>query len=144
MVYIPKYFNINELTPPEMGAIIQRKGAAWAFATLFDPRLLMTMDYLRSQFGPMMANDWANGGSNRYRGFRPEGCDVGAAYSQHRFGRGVDLIPRDLSARSIRQEIISHQNSPRYQYIGGLELDISWLHIDTRTRQTDEILMFKP
>ena len=127
-----------------MGDINQKRGAAWAFATFFDPRLLKTMDMLREEFGVLGANDWSNGGENRYRGFRPSGCDIGATYSQHRFGRGVDLIPLQVSAYTIRHEIIQHQNSPRYQYIGGLEIGISWLHIDTRARQAGEILMFKP
>ncbi|RLC68309.1 MAG: hypothetical protein DRH97_03565 [Chloroflexi bacterium] len=142
MLYIPKYFDIKELTPPEMGSIIKKHGAAWAWATLFDPRLLKTMDYLREQFGVLYANNWKQG--TCYRGFRPDGCDIGATYSQHRFGRAVDLIPKELSASEIRQEILRCQNGPRYQYIGGLEMGIHWLHIDTRARLTDKILTFNP
>jgi len=143
MIYIPKYFGIKELTPPEMGSIIQRNGVEWAFATLFDPHLLITLDYLRGQFGVMICNDWVLGGRNTYRGFRPDGCGVGAVYSQHRFGRAADLITTTSSPDEIRGEILNNPDSARYKYIGGLELGTSWLHIDTRQRR-DGIVTFRP
>jgi len=143
-MYIPNHFSIYELTPPEMGSLIQKKGPYWAWSNLFDERLLITMDYLRTQWGRMVVNDWHNGGRIRYRGFRPNGCDVGADYSQHRFGRAVDMIPIDMSVSAIRDDILYHQDSPRYHHIGGLELDVDWLHIDVRQRINDKILAFKP
>ena len=143
-MYIPKYFNINELTPPEVGSVIQMTGDEWAFSTLFDERLLITADFIRDKFGPMVANDWASGGSFRYRGFRPVGCDVGAAYSQHRFGRGLDLSPLNISVYKIREDILNYPDSPQYQFIGGLEMNIPWLHIDVRARKDGNILLFNP
>ena len=144
MIYIPKHFNISELTPPEMGSIIKRKGDEWAFSTLFDERLLITADFIRDMFGVMIVNDWADGGSFRYRGFRPGDCDVGAEYSQHRFGRGLDLIPLEKSVYKIREEILNYPDSPRFKLIGGLEMNIPWLHIDVRARKDGNILLFNP
>jgi hypothetical protein len=41
--------------------------------------------------------------------------------------------------------ILDKPVSPRFQYIGGLELDVSWLHIDVRGRRyRDKIITFTP
>jgi hypothetical protein len=143
-MYIPRYFTIEEMIPPEMGAVIQSRGAKWGWATLFDERLLRTMDHLRSQFGPMNANTWKDGGDCQYRGFRPPNCGVGAELSQHRFGRAVDLMPLQETAAEVRRVIFNNPASPRYQHIGALETDIHWLHIDVRGRLNGRILAFKP
>jgi hypothetical protein len=143
-LYIPKYFNINELTPPEMESIIRQRGSEWAFATLFDPHLLITIDRLRELYGPMTCNDWYRGGSFRYRGFRPGSCSTGSEYSQHRFGRAADLIPLEVSVYEIRADILANPDHHWYKYIGGLEMDVTWLHIDTRQRRGGDILKFNP
>jgi hypothetical protein len=142
-MYYPKYFDIWELIPPDMLALINDKGSKWGFDTLFDERLLITMDRLREQFGAMEANTWGWGGRHCFRGFRLPSCRIGAELSQHRFGRAVDLMPLDSTVGSIRQEILWKPNSPRFQYIGGLELGVSWLHIDVRGRRIEgEITLF--
>jgi hypothetical protein len=144
-MYTPTYFSIWEMVPPEMGSLIQRKGEHWAWNTLFDERLLRTMDMLRSMFGVMEANTWNSGGSCRYRGFRPHDCDVGAGFSQHRFGRAVDLMPLQSGIDHIRKTILDKSDSARFKDIGGIELDVSWLHIDVRGRRyKDKIATFTP
>jgi hypothetical protein len=140
-MYIPDHFDIKELTPPEMGTFIQKHGEAFAWAVLFDDRLLMTLDMLRSQFGSLVANNWASGKNCKYRGFRPPGCGVGAKYSQHRYGRAADLIPLDTAVWEIRKEILKHPDSPRYQYIGAVEMNVHWLHIDVRGRVYPDKIM---
>jgi hypothetical protein len=93
----------------------------------------------------MTINDWAWGGTNQFRGFRSGGCNIGAALSQHRFGRGLDLIPKDTHPKKIRADIIEDQMGQSYKDVGGLEMGISWLHIDTRARNSEgEIILFYP
>jgi hypothetical protein len=133
------------MVPPDMMALINDKGSKWGFATLFDERLLITMDRIREQFGRMQVNNWFNGGRHCFRGFRPPECEIGASLSQHRFGRGVDLVPNYSDVEHIRTEILNYPNSPRFQHIGGMEMGTSWLHIDVRGRRhPDMILTFTP
>jgi hypothetical protein len=144
-MYYPEHFSIWELVPPDMQVLIHDRGSAWAFNTLFDERLLRTMDMLRDQFGSMQANTWKEGGRHCFRGFRPPYCDIGAELSQHRFGRAVDLVPLNSCVDHIRKEILKYPNSPRYHHIGGLELDVNWLHIDVRGRRySDKLRAFRP
>jgi hypothetical protein len=144
-MYYPKYFDIWELIPPDMEALIDAKGSKWGFDTLFDERLLITMDRIRELFGRMQVNNWFNGGRHCFRGFRPPECELGARLSQHRFGRAVDLMPLDSTVEHIRETILDYPGSPRFRHIGGLELDVSWLHIDVRGRRyKDKIMTFKP
>jgi hypothetical protein len=144
-MYTPTYFGIWEMVPPEMGSLIQSKGEHWAWNTLFDERLLRTMDMVRSMFGVMVVNTWQHGGRHCFRGFRPPGCEIGADFSQHRFGRAADLMPLQSDVDHIRKMILDKSDSARFQHIGGLELDVSWLHIDVRGRRYfDKIVTFKP
>lgn len=143
-MYIPKHFTVSEMVPPEIGTSIQAHGDNWTWAVLFDERLLRVMDDLRDSFGPMLVNDWANGGGTKYRGFRPPGCGVGSMFSQHKFGRAVDMIPKDHAAESIRKFILKYPLPDRFKDIGAIEMGISWLHIDVRQRVGDEILTFYP
>jgi hypothetical protein len=147
-MYIPKYFSVKELVSRHIYEKNMARGRSpeWMFSTLLDERLLKTIDILRDQFGPMTINDWyLPNGSTHYRGFRSPGCSVGADLSQHRFGRAADIIPRDVSAKDIRDDIINQQNIPDFKYIGGLEMDVLWLHVDVRARDAQgNIRLFYP
>ena len=144
-MYIPKYFGIKELVPKDIYDKYRSRGSNFLFQVVFDERLLMLIDRIREEFGPMVVCDWASGGGSHYRGFRPPDCSVGAALSQHRFGRAVDMIPKNVSPDDMRPQIISDQNSDKWKVIGGLEMDITWFHVDVRAR-TDEskINLFYP
>lgn len=151
-MYIPEHFTIQEMVPPTLYEQICHRGSAWAWTTLFDQRLLVTMDRIRNEFGRMEVNTWHNGGGGlmdieglKYRGFRPCSCTVGSLLSQHRFGRGVDMFPLDTEVKVVRRAILSAPNSAMWQYIGAIETDIPWLHLDTRGRiQHGQIMTFKP
>ncbi|KKM14746.1 hypothetical protein LCGC14_1702990, partial [marine sediment metagenome] len=66
---------------------------------------LYTADQIREHYGKMAANTWWWGGAHQYRGFRPFDCIIGAYLSQHKFGRGLDLVPAECSAKEIREDI---------------------------------------
>ena len=144
-MYIPEHFKVQEMVSPSLLKEIAHRGNAWAWTTLFDRRLLITMDYLREEFGAMEVNTWSYGGSLMYRGFRSPDCLIGGTLSQHRFGRGVDMFPLETEVGVVRRSILTNPSSPRYKYIGAIEIDIPWLHIDTRERiQDGQIMTFKP
>lgn len=144
-MYKPKYFSLKELIPQTFYNTNYKKYKGKLWYILFDERLLMTIDNIREKFGKMIVNDWVYGGNSNYRGYRPLKCSVGATLSQHRFGRACDLIPQDLHPDEIRDHIIANQNREPWKHIGGLEMNISWLHIDTRARDiTGAIQLFYP
>jgi hypothetical protein len=146
-MYIPFYFKSVELIDQHTYQTNKAKGDEWLMCILFDERLLRVIDIIRDRFGPMNINDWSWGGQNQYRGWRSPGTNIGATLSQHRFGRAADLVPINgtISAEDIRTDIINSQNHPDFKDIGGLEMGISWLHIDVRARNTNnEIHLFYP
>ncbi|MFA7542796.1 MAG: hypothetical protein WCY84_00340 [Candidatus Cloacimonadaceae bacterium] len=125
-----KYFEIREFVSP---AVYQRfQHNAWWF---IDPRLIESADAIREHFGPMIINDWACGGAFRYRGLRSS-LDADAPrgdFSMHRFGRALDAHFVSASVEEVRSYILANQS--RFPHIKGLELNVSWLHIDTRNSE---------
>ena len=122
MDYIPKYFQPYELL----------KDKPWIIWQLFDPRVLYTGDKIRQFYGKMIANTWYWDGVHQYRGWRPGDCEIGAKYSQHKFGRALDLVPAEVTAKEIRQDIKLRKRGNIFQYITCIEDGVGWLHFDTR------------
>ena len=139
MIYVPKWFALNELIPKSAVETIP-PSKAWF---IFDNRLLLVADYLRRDYGRMIVNDWKWGGKNQYRGWRPFNTEIGASLSQHKFGRALDIIPQDASVDEIRNDIINRKR-PYMEIIKGIEMEVNWLHIDTRNYESPDILQFYP
>ena len=138
---IPAGFRIEELVPR---AVFSERGklAEW----LLCPAALLVLGQIRADFGPCVVNDWLYGGRNEFRGFRPAGCPVGAAFSQHRYGRAFDVITTKTPVEAARQEIIRQARAGHqvYSLIGGIELGVSWLHFDTRSKLDGTLQVFRP
>ena len=127
MDYIPKYFKPYELIPKATYELLKNK--PWIIWQLFDFRVLYVGDAIRKRYGKMIANTWYWGGRHQYRGWRPAKCKIGATYSQHRFGRALDLDPQEVTAEEIRQDIKKGEN---FRYISCIEDGVPWLHFDVR------------
>lgn len=131
-VFVPNYFELYELVPPDVyQRYISHPHLLWG---IFDDRLLRTISKLRFRYGSMVMNTWHWGGSHSERGWRHPDTITGATLSQHKFGRAGDLIPQETSAERIRQDIIAAPWHPDFEFITCIEMDIPWLHIDTRNR----------
>ena len=142
--YKPDHFTMKELVPREMYETVSlRRYILW---NIFDHRILITIDRLRKAYGKMIANTWAWGGRNQYRGYRPKECSVGSVFSQHRFGRAADLVPVEESVDKIRQDILREPEKEEFEYITAIELNVPWLHVDCRShlKAVHGILTFKP
>ena len=133
MDYVPKYFQPYELVPKETYRILERQGKLNQVWWLFDPRILLVGDRLRKRYGKMECNTWWWKGQHSFRGWRPPECTIGAARSQHRFGRALDLIPLEATVEEIHSEIIS--NGEDFGFITCVEIGVSWLHVDCRNYQ---------
>ena len=104
---------------------------------MFDNRLLLTLHEMRKEFGVVYLNNWYWGGPTQYRGWRP--MDYDSTLSQHKFGRAADMKFKNASAEAVRFAILASPYSKAFKYISGLEMDVSWVHIDVgnRNRNTE-------
>lgn len=126
-MYQCKHFIIEELVPPHVYEERGRK--AWE---LLDERMLRTIDAIRDHFGVSCTiNNWKWGGNRKWSGLRTAESPYYSPYSQHTFGRAFDMLVGDLDAEEVRQEILKHREE-KFPHISGMELNISWLHIDCR------------
>jgi hypothetical protein len=135
MTYKTKHFMLQELLPKRV--FDARGGKGWE---LLDDRLLISVDSIRERYGATIINNWHNGGDRQWSGLRTPDSPYYSPYSQHTFGRAADCIVLNESAESIRQDILS--NPELFPYVNGIEMGVSWLHIDVRN--TDRIKRFYP
>lgn len=128
-----RWFEIRELVPRH---VYEARGdRAWQ---LLDAGMLAVLDRLRERFGPMIVNNWHRSGEREWSGLRTPGSPYYSPYSQHSFGRAFDVLFLRADVETVRQHILA--NPELYPEIGGVELDVSWLHIDGRN--VDGILRF--
>jgi hypothetical protein len=130
MSYRPKYFALNEVVHP--GAIQALGERAW---TLMDERILRGADWLRELFGPCTINGKFGGKGFTESGLRDPFTKTGAKFSQHKFGRALDLKFHKVTCKEVYEYIIRNPGQARENGITCVE-DIAftgtWLHIDCR------------
>lgn len=137
--YKPKHFRTEELVHPE---IFKRFGEN--SLQFLDARMLWTLDAFREVYGSITINNWCFGGKRVDSGLRLSLSETGAPFSAHKFGRAFDLIIKNISAETIRQEMKSYPSTERFQYITRCEEGVSWLHIDNLSIPQKSILFFQP
>ena len=135
-MYICEHFTPEELLPKQFyEEFFPRYGKRlWQ---IFNPVGLKTIDQLRETYGKMLCNTWKWGGNLQFCGYRPPTCGVGSLLSQHRFANAFDLHPQEASVDAIREDILNGQ----WPTIKGLELGVSWLHIDFRN--SNKLITFR-
>ena len=136
-MYTCEFFQLRELVPQK---VFERRGAkAWE---LLDERLLFAIDRLRGKYGRMTINNWHWGGDRMWSGLRTPGSPFYSPTSQHSFGRAADILFSDIAAEDVRKDIQANPNSPEFDLINAVEIEVPWLHIDVRN--CERILFFKP
>jgi hypothetical protein len=133
-IYKPVYFQVKELVPPDVYA--ERGEAA---LELLDSRIVWTFDALREYFNiPIIIN---NGKDLTQCGLRTDNT-VGAKWGQHKYGRAGDLHC-DLDYDKMRREIMyGWKMVPAFRFITAIEMKVSWLHIDCRNTNKQELITF--
>jgi len=134
-MYICTHFDLHELLPPKL--FRSRPINGWE---LLDSRLLITLDNLRKKYGKITINDYYFGGEREWSGLRTPESPYYSETSQHTFGRAADCLFSDISVDRVREEILAGSNYG-FGYIHGIELDVSWFHVDVRNY--DGIKTFK-
>jgi len=134
--YAPKYFAVEELVDPRTFEVLGTSSLM-----LFNPDALWTIDAIRQYYNaPVIINNWHIGGKFQYRGFRPNGCEVGADFSQHRFGNAFDFNCNcKYSSKEIQEEIMYNPFRDCFKYITAVESVGGWVHIDCRNRDKNKL-----
>ena len=141
--YRPLHFQIEELVSPKVFNSTQDKEKLWQ---LFDADLLYVLDRLHNKFGTVIINNWKWGGNRDLCGLRHLWLDRNKLKAEgiymdlgmHEYGKAVDCVFKTTTAEQVRQYILSHPAD--FPEIRGIELNVSWLHIDTRNR--DRVITF--
>jgi hypothetical protein len=135
---VSKNFNLKEFVSPIMYDRYGEK-ALW----FIDPRIIESAQSLRDNLGlSLTINNWAYGGDRYMSGLRTSDMEIYRPFSQHSFGRAVDIISTEITGEEMRQHILSNQEL--YPHITTLEGDTSWLHMDCRNRTEEGIQVFLP
>lgn len=130
-MYSTQYFRPEELVPPEIHARWQH--APHKLFMLFDITALKTIDALRRRYGPLVVNNWHQGGSFRNSGWRSWDCPEGASLSQHKLGRAFDCKFSRISAEEVRHDLTRRPQDTEFTAIRRIEAfdGMSWFHFDT-------------
>jgi len=131
-----KYFKIHELVPKKMYEKYGEK--AWRYV---DVRLIQSIDKLKEHFnlGTMTINNYFWGGDREWSGIRTPESPYYSYGSQHSYANAFDIVFSDYSAEEVRNYIIDNQHE--FPHIKGLELGVSWVHLDVRNE--DELVLFR-
>ena len=133
MAYVSKHFKDYELLP---------KGET--NLSLIDEKLLILIDKIRELLNvPCTINNYNSGGDRQWCGLRTGACTIGAPKSQHKLGKAADLHPKGISAEDARVIIKKAVEAGLLPELGGVELGVSWLHVDVRPRVKGKVLWFK-
>lgn len=135
-----QHFILQELIPPEIYDL--RGDAGWE---LLDPVALLSLDALRECFGPIVVNNWHDGGNFKESGYRSLTTPTGARFSQHKFGRAFDCKPQRVTPDEMSEYILT--NATKFQHITTLEdvkKTVTWLHFDVRNNPQTVIRVVEP
>ncbi|GFM38301.1 hypothetical protein [Desulfovibrio psychrotolerans] len=130
-MYTPQHFRIEELVGPEFHKANKPRGDLMFMA--FDQLALVTLDRLRKRYGPVVVNNWHQGGAFHESGLRDMGTGTGAALSQHKFGRAFDCKFRNVAPAEVWAELQASPNLSCFEFIQRIEAGagMTWFHFDT-------------
>ena len=133
-----KHFYISELVPINLFNYVHHD-VLWR---MIDDKLIETIDYLKEKFpeGTMTINNYFWNGERGHSGLRTKDSKYYSPTSQHSLGKAIDAVFSKYTTDEVRDYIIS--NPSEFPHIGGIEMNVSWLHIDVRPRD-GTILKFK-
>lgn len=142
MAKVSKDFFLQEFLPPEIFEMSPVAGI-W----FLDPRIIIIAQTIRDRFGkPVTINNWADGGAYKNSGFRDPLSDIGAMFSQHKFGRAIDIKIEGMESEEIRKDILKNYYTVfRPLGLSTMEADTpTWVHVDCRHTNQDSLFIVKP
>ena len=127
-----KHFGIYELVPQELYETVH-EDVLWE---MVPDELILSIDAIKSRFwrGSMSINTYKWNGDRNWSGLRTKESPWYSPGSQHTLFKATDSIFSSYDVDDIREYIIA--NPEEFPHIKGIELGVSWLHIDVRSRDT--------
>ncbi len=100
--------------------------------TLLDDRIIAAFKRLRVKYPDIYCNNWHVGGIFKQSGFRDD-VKTGAEFSQHRYGRGLDIHTSKSSLQAIYSDIVRNRHQwPEITCVEDIKITKGWIHIDCR------------
>jgi hypothetical protein len=127
---VSKNFSVEEFIPKDTFKTLGARSIV-----LLDDRIIHVAQALREVYGSANINEWLWGANANFRGWRPfwlekDGDTEFAEYSQHKFGRAIDLNFFSVSNNIVREEIRENQKFWYNIGIRRVENDTTHLHVD--------------
>ena len=129
---ISKYFKAHELVPLQLFNLLNET----LCMQMVDDKLIVSIDAIKERFpdGTMTINNYMWNGDRGWSGIRTKGSPYYSPTSQHSIGKAIDAVFSKYDIEEVRQYILD--NPTEFPHIKGMELDVSWLHIDVRDSNT--------
>ena len=121
--------------------IYKRFGASSVW--FIDPKIVAVAQLVRDlTHCPVTINNYATGGRYKNSGLRKLSGGIGAKYSQHRYGRAIDVKVSGMTPKEVFQIISDNEDlfmRAGLTVIEKLKFTPTWLHLDVRTTAMDSI-----
>ena len=133
-----KHFKIYELV--DETTYLKYGEKAWMF---IDPMLIKLIDAMREEFGQATINNYFWQGDRSWSGLRTKESPWYSKYSQHSFGRAVDILFK-IPAKDVRKTMT--EDPDKWLAICPsitMEDGVSWVHVDVRNSHPC-ITLFNP
>jgi hypothetical protein len=138
---VSRNFVLQEFVPPSIWRKNKEKSIRF-----IDPRIIDIAQAVRELFDePIVINGRFMGKTYKDSGYRTPQCGTGAYYSQHKFGRAVDLKFKSCPDYNEVMKVI-RANFAMLSKVGLTTMETGtdgWLHLDCRwTLTPDRLLEF--
>ena len=142
-IKVSENFYLDEFIQPNIYKKFKAK-SIW----FLDIRLIRIAQLLRDITGRAVTiNNWYTGGSYKDSGLRMLSGGIGATYSQHRYGRAIDVKVEGLTISELLDVIVDNEQAFRNAGLTTIE-DIkytpTWMHLDVRYSDNQDILYVRP
>jgi len=137
---VSKNFYLSEFIYPEL-LEMPRILPIW----FINPKIITIAQAIRDRFGkPVIINNWFDMGKYYHSGLRPFDCETGAALSQHKFGRAIDVKVIGIDALEVQLDI--KRNWLYYKDSGLTTIEDatpSWTHMDCRNTGSNSLFIIQ-
>ena len=122
----------QEFVPPLVYTTLIKRGLDPIFL-LMDNRIIEAYKRLKTKFPDLYVNNWHHdNGTLSQCGFR-DSVSTGAVFSQHRYGRALDLHTTVTELAAVREEILKNwKDYPEITTMEDPQDTPGWIHIDCR------------
>lgn len=137
-------FELQEFVPRETFNLYGVK-STW----FINKNVVVSMVFLRNWFDASITiNNWHTSGKFQQRGYRVPDSNVGAKFSQHKFGKAIDFNVAGLASDEVAKRIMDNWPELR-QHVAFTTMEDpaftkGWTHLDTRWNNSDTLLIVKP